>query len=178
MASNIITTPVIIKPKEIPPHTVSDIKILKPTQDKNAVKEKEIKPENRPAPDEKETVNNNAITNTKTPSTNSGGGYFKKMYSDQSPNKTAVIETGSVGIFKTTSGWQDGKYYCFHNTARQGTIIKITNNANGKSVYAKVLDAIPDIKQNGGLLLRLSNSAAEELGATDNKFDCSISYSK
>ena len=83
-----------------------------------------------------------------------------------------------AAIFKTTSGWQDGKYYCFHNTALPGTIIKITNNANGKSIYAKVLDAIPDIKQNSGLLLRVSNSAAEELGAGENKFDCSITYAK
>jgi LysM repeat protein len=87
-------------------------------------------------------------------------------------------EFGAAAIFKTTSGWQDGKYYCFHNTAEPGTIIKVTNNANGKSVYAKVLDAIPDIKQNSGLLLRISNSAADELGVTDTKFDCSISYAK
>ena len=86
-------------------------------------------------------------------------------------------EFGAAATFKTTSGWQDGKYYCFHNTAEPGTIIKVTNNANGKAVYAKVLDAIPDIKQNAGLLIRISNSAAEELGATD-KFDCSISYAK
>jgi hypothetical protein len=41
-----------------------------------------------------------------------------------------------------------------------------------------VLDAIPDIKQNTGLLLRISNSAAEELGVSDTKFDCAISYAK
>ena len=46
-----------------------------------------------------------------------------------------------------------------------GTILKITDNSSGKSVYAKVLDAIPDIKQNSGLSVVLSNAAAEELGA-------------
>ncbi|MBA2249295.1 MAG: LysM peptidoglycan-binding domain-containing protein [Chitinophagaceae bacterium] len=114
-------------------------------------------------------ANNNAI--------DFSGGFFKKMYGDQTKNKSSVSESGTVAVFKTTSGWQDGKYYCFHNTALPGTIIKITNTGNGKSVYAKVLDAIPDIKQNTGLLLRISNAAAMELGAGD-KFDCSISYSK
>ena len=109
---------------------------------------------------------------------NFGGGKFKKLYTDQSDNRTIVTETGAAATFKTTSGWQDGKYYCFHNTALPGTIIKITNNATGKSIFAKVLDAIPDIKQNTGLLLRVSNSGASELGTGENKFECSISYYK
>lgn len=106
------------------------------------------------------------------------GGTFKNIYNEQASNKKPENESGAAAVFKTTSGWQDGKYYCFHNTALPGTIIKITNIANGKSVYAKVLDAIPDIKQNSGLLLRVSNAAAEELGVGENKFDCAITYFK
>lgn len=106
------------------------------------------------------------------------GGTFKKLYSDQQDKRSLISATGSAAVFKTTSGWQDGKYYCFLNDALPGTIIKITNNATNRSVYAKVLDAVPDIKQNEGLLLRVSNSAADELGAGDNRFDCSITYPK
>jgi rare lipoprotein A (peptidoglycan hydrolase) len=106
------------------------------------------------------------------------GGAFKNIYNEQAANKKLENESGAAAVFKTTSGWQDGKYYCFHNTASPGTIIKITNIANGKSVYAKVLDAIPDIKQNSGLMLRVSNAAAEELGVGENKFDCTITYYK
>ncbi|MEP6617353.1 MAG: LysM peptidoglycan-binding domain-containing protein [Ginsengibacter sp.] len=106
------------------------------------------------------------------------GGSFKNLYNEQVNHKKAENEAGTAAVFKTTSGWQDGKYYCFHNTASPGTIIKVTNGANGKTVYAKVLDAIPDIKQNSGLMLRISNAAAEELGAGENKFDCSITYFK
>lgn len=123
-----------------------------------------------------ETPDNVNIINTGGP-INFNGGKFKSLYNDQVKNRSLENESGIAAIFKTTSGWQDGKYYCFHNTAPPATIIKITNNANGKVVYAKVLDAIPDIKQNTGLLLRISNSAAAELGALD-KFDCSISYAK
>ena len=112
------------------------------------------------------------------PAADFSGGYFKNLYNNQTENKTVVKETGLAAVFKTTSGWSDGKYYCFHNEARPGIIMKITNNATGKFVYAKVLDAIPDIKQNGGLLIRLSNAAASELGVAESKFDCSVSYTK
>ncbi|MGH2566100.1 MAG: hypothetical protein ACRDE5_16395, partial [Ginsengibacter sp.] len=105
------------------------------------------------------------------------GGFFKKMYNDQAEKKSPVNESGNAGIFKSTSGWQDGKYYCFNNEAAPGTVIKVTDNLTSKSVYAKVLDAIPDIKQNSGLSIILSNAAAEELGAAD-KFDCALSYVK
>ena len=82
------------------------------------------------------------------------------------------------GVFKSTSGWTDGKYYCLHNTAKTGSIIKVTNPANGKSVYAKVLDVIPDIKKNSILLIRLSNAAADELGVGEANFNCTLNYSK
>jgi len=106
------------------------------------------------------------------------GGIFKAVYEAQSNGKSIVSETGTGGVFKSTSGWEDGKYYCLHNNATPGTILKITNNANGKVVYAKVLDLITDIKQNNGLVIRLSNAAADALSVTDNKLDCTINYSK
>lgn len=106
------------------------------------------------------------------------GGYFKKLYEQQTEKKSPLYARGTVGIFKSNSGWQDGKYYCFNNDAAPGTVLKIADNATGKIVYAKVLDAIPDIKQNSGLAVVLSNAAAEELGTGDDKFDCVVSYVK
>jgi LysM repeat protein len=106
------------------------------------------------------------------------GGIFKNIFDDQTKGNQLQTETGDGGIFKSTSGWQDGKYYCLHNTAAAGTILKITNNATGKSIYAKVLDLIPDIKQNNGLIIRISNAAASVLGAGENKLYCTINYSK
>jgi LysM repeat protein len=103
------------------------------------------------------------------------GGFFKSLFSEKSKNSDDV-ETGNAGIFKSTSGWEDGKYYCLHNTAPAGTILKITHSVNQKTIYAKVLDVIPDLPQNKGLVLRLSNSAAETLGTTDEQFVVSIAY--
>jgi hypothetical protein len=105
------------------------------------------------------------------------GGYFKALFDKQTTGKGKLAEeTGTAGVFKSTSGWEDGKYYCLHNTAPSGTIIKVTNNATQKSVYAKVLDVIPDLKQNNGLILRISNAAADELGAGNANFECTIRF--
>ena len=106
------------------------------------------------------------------------GGVFKNLFESQANGAQRLAEEGSAGVFKSTSGWEDGKYYCLHNTAAAGTIIKITNKANGRSVYAKVLDIMPDLKQNTGLLIRISNAASDELGAAENNFDCILNYSK
>jgi LysM repeat protein len=126
--------------------------------------EKEIQPVKESAPVKQPPVVRGDV--------NFNGGAFKNIF--QSSNGTN--ETGQAGVFKSNSGWEDGKYYCLHNTAPEGSIVKITT-ASGKSVYAKVLDVIPDIKQNAGLLILISNAAAVELGAVD-KFDCTLTYSK
>ena len=105
------------------------------------------------------------------------GGYFKSFYNQQLKEKSnSANEKGEGTIFKSSSGWDDGKYYCLHNTAAAGSFVKITNTANNKVVYAKVLDLIPDLKQNSGIVIRISNAAASELGVSGNSFDCTLSY--
>ena len=99
-------------------------------------------------------------------------GFFKSGF-----NNTGKEEEGNAGIFKSTSGWEDAKYYCLHNTAEQNSIVKITNPANGKFVYAKVLDVMPDLKQNNELSVRISSAAAEALGTDGTtNFNCKINY--
>ena len=104
------------------------------------------------------------------------GGKFSDIFSAQTKGKKVRESNGIAATFKSTSGWNDGKYYCFHNTAIAGSVVKITNPASNKSVYAKVLDVIPDISQNEGIDLRISNAAAEALGVTSEKFDCVVAY--
>jgi LysM repeat protein len=110
-------------------------------------------------------------------------GAFKSLYDSQIKNAESVTAEGRAGIFKSTSGWTDKKYYCLHNSASAGTIIKITNTTNGKFVYAKVLDLMPDIKQNSVLQICISNAAAAELGVSEKDpsaagFNCLLNYSK
>ena len=105
-----------------------------------------------------------------------GGGAFKSLYEAQASGKSVAQDKGLAGIFKSTSGWEDGKYYCLHNEAPAGSYVKITNPATQKSVYAKVLDLIPDLSENKGLIIRISNAAAAELGASTGNFDCTLQF--
>ena len=99
------------------------------------------------------------------------GGYFRGQYA--SSNKAT---TGTAGIFKSTSGWRDGKYYALMNNVPVGTIVKVEHPLTRKSVYAKVLGQLPDMKESNGLAIRLSDAAAAELGAAAYKFSVGVSY--
>jgi LysM repeat protein len=106
-------------------------------------------------------------------------GAFKTDYIRQTNKISTSRESGGGGAFKSSSGWVDGKYYCLQNNATSGTIVKITNTDNGKTIYAKVLEPMPDIAENGDMVILVSNAGAEALGAgKDGKFNCSLEYSK
>ncbi len=166
-------------PKTQPPVTVKEQE--KPKTEIAVQKKEElppVQPQGNEPKAEPPVVKKETSPAVKPVAGNFGGGIFKADYDVQAKTNHIITENGSAGIFKSTSGWQDGKYYCLHNMAAPGTIIKIINNANGKSVYAKVLDLIPDIKQNAGLVVCISNAAAEVLGITGEKTDCTLNYSK
>lgn len=99
------------------------------------------------------------------------GGAFRSDYRES--GKTA---SGEAGVFKSTSGWQDGKYYALMNNVTVGTIVRITDPATNKTVYAKILGQLPDMKESAGLTIRMSNAAAAELGQSESRFAVQISY--
>jgi len=100
--------------------------------------------------------------------------YFGANYSINAANAEEKKITGSAATFKSTSGWSDKKYYVLMNDVAPETVIKVT--VNGRSVYAKVLEALPELKDNRNLVCRLSNAAASALGVIDAKFDVEISF--
>jgi len=102
---------------------------------------------------------------------NHNGGVFKGDFSES--GKSA---SGMAGTFKSTSGWQDGKYYALMNNIAVGTIVKVNDGNTGKSIYAKVLGALPDMKESGGLAIRISNAAASELGEGEGRFQVEVKY--
>ncbi len=99
-------------------------------------------------------------------------GYFAGYFNYK--NRDLTSTAGDAAIFKTTSGWTDKKYYVLMNDVNQGDIVRIT--ANNKTICAKVLGPLPDIKEDNGLLLRVSNAAAAILGIEDAKFNVSVNY--
>jgi LysM repeat protein len=115
---------------------------------------------------------------TSTPQVAMGGaGYFKTQFEQQSKASSNNEKSATASIFKTSSGWQDGKYYALMDNVEPGTIIRITNPSNNKAVYAKVLGEMSGIRQNQGLEVRISNAAASALDITDpNKFTVKVNY--
>lgn len=101
---------------------------------------------------------------------------FESIYGQQTAGKDTKTEKGPAGWFKSNAVLNSGKYYALHNTAPRGTIIKVTNPLNGKFIYAKVLDAIPQLKQNAGLIIKLSDASMQALSTNDAKFYCELTY--
>lgn len=101
-----------------------------------------------------------------------GVGFFKKDFTGE----IGASSEGKSGIFKSTSGWEDEKYYALFDGARSGTILKVTNKETGKSVFVKVLDIIPRLTENKSVLIRLSNATASALGANEADFTCIVQY--
>jgi hypothetical protein len=108
---------------------------------------------------------------TAPPAPHFNGGAFRPEFNDGGHSAT-----GPVGVFKSTSGWQDGKYYGLMNNAAVGAIVKVTDPTSGRSVYVKVLGQLPEMKESAGLTIRISNAAAAELGEAEGRFNAQISY--
>ncbi len=66
-----------------------------------------------------------------------------------------------------TSGNQ---FLAFYNDAETGSIIRVTNLMNKKTIFVKVMGKVPPADAGQEIMLRLSNKAAQELGAVDEKF--------
>lgn len=105
-------------------------------------------------------------------------GYFKNYFEQQI--KTYPVskdETVTSGIFKITRGGKEAKYYALIDGIEPGTIIKVVNPTNNKTIYAKVLGEMKGLRQNEGLDLRISDTAASalEIPETD-KFIVKLNY--
>lgn len=141
---------------------------------KDEPKKEEVKkqePEKKVEPPVTKPVNTVAVND-------GSGGYFKSQFDQQIKVQPAKNEqTASAGIFKTASGWQDGKFYALMDNIEPGTIIRIINPTNNKAIYAKVLGEMSGIRQNQGYDVRISNAAASALDVSDaDKFIVRVNY--
>jgi hypothetical protein len=153
----------------------------KPAEDKPVVKTeaetvKEITPGVKEEPKKTEPV----FAKQETSTSSSEQGYFKKSFELQVKSiPVSKNATVTSGIFKTTSGWQDAKYYLLIDGVPSGTIVKVINPDNNLAVYAKVLGEMNGIRQNEGYDIRISNAAASTLGipiSDTDKFILKVNY--
>ncbi|MFZ9660295.1 MAG: LysM peptidoglycan-binding domain-containing protein [Chitinophagaceae bacterium] len=103
-------------------------------------------------------------------------GVFAATFDEQTRNGRTNSISGNASMFRSTSGWKDGKYYVLMNSIAPGTIVKVMSVGNGRVIYAKVLSDLPPIKENEGLLIRISNAAAAQLMMNESRFEISVHY--
>jgi LysM repeat protein len=136
-----------------------------PPVDEKKVEQQPVTVGKQSTPSVETTVQNN--------NTNAGGaGSFAPAFQ----GKAGVAKTGTAAIFKSTSGWEDAKYYVLMSNAEPGTIVKVSNPVTSKTVYAKILGELPAIKQNENILLRISNAAAAALGGGEDSLNVTVNY--
>ena len=89
-------------------------------------------------------------------------------------NYEEIMETGIAELIENSGKTE--KYLALHRTASIGTIIRVKNEMNGREVFVRVLGKLPDTGNNDKVLLKISQSAYERLGAIDKRFRVRISY--
>ncbi|OSZ80269.1 hypothetical protein CAP36_03180 [Chitinophagaceae bacterium IBVUCB2] len=167
-----VTTKPVAKTEEKP---VTTDPVL--TKDEKKQEEKEAEAEEKAEKKQEKKDPPPVIKETRKPEV-PGKGYFQSHF-EQQIKKSPVSKDATVtsGIFKTTSGWQDAKYYLLIDAVQPGTIVKIINPTNNKAVYAKVLGEMSGIRQNDGLNIRISNAGAAALEITEqDKFIVKVNY--
>lgn len=121
-------------------------------------------------------------TTTVVPASNvhyAGEGAFHTDYMTQTDNGRKIrSSSGLAGVFKSTSGWDNGKFYALMNHVERGTVVKVTNLSNNKVVFVKVLSDIADIKQNSGMVIVLSDAAVSQLGVGTDRFTAEVTYAR
>jgi LysM repeat protein len=128
---------------------------------------------------EKSTKTDTQPSSIPTSAETLGTGFFSSLYNQQSlEGKEQHLEAFIYGTFKSTSGWDDQKYYVLLNDVTPGTAVKISAKGTDKVVYAKVLGAVPPGKESEGLSMRMSSATAVALGITDTNAQLMLDWYK
>jgi LysM repeat protein len=101
---------------------------------------------------------------------------YKSLYDQQVAGQPSGNESGAAVFYPLKIKAPEGVYYAFHNTAAKGTIIKVSNPSNGRSIYAKVIGTIPNIVEYHNSIIALSTNAAKGLIAKEKRMFCKIEY--
>jgi LysM repeat protein len=96
--------------------------------------------------------------------------------SESLKNSDEVTEAGIAELIEGTEG--NRKYLALHRTAPVGTILKIRNEMNNREVFVRVMGKLPDTAINDKLIIKISRSAYDRLGAIDPRFRVELTYYK
>jgi LysM repeat protein len=87
-----------------------------------------------------------------------------------------IKEGGLAELIEGTDG--NRKYLALHRTAKVGTILKVRNELNNREVFVRVAGELPNIGANTNVIIKISKSAYDRLGAIDPRFRVEVTYYK
>jgi LysM repeat protein len=96
--------------------------------------------------------------------------------SESVKNGDEIIEGGVAELIEGTEG--NRKYLALHRTAPVGTILKVKNEMNNREVFVRVMGKLPDTALTEKLVIKISKSAYDRLGAIDPRFRVEVTYYK
>ena len=105
-----------------------------------------------------------------------GAGEQTIRVSESVKSADEVLQTGLAELIEGTSG--NRKYLALHRTAPIGTIMKVRNEMNSREVFVRVMGKLPDTALNDKLVIKISKSAYDRLGAIDPRFRVEVTYYK
>ena len=123
-------------------------------------------------------VVNELMNDLENAGTSDDEGFFVDSFPVANKYNQQITRTGRIATFKSTSGWTDKKYFVLMNDLPIGTIVRITNLDNNRSICAKVIGVLPAIKSNNNLLIRVSSATAHTLKITDKIITVTVGFYK
>jgi LysM repeat protein len=96
--------------------------------------------------------------------------------SESVKNGDEVVQAGLAELIEGTEG--NRKYLALHRTAPVGTILKIRNEMNNREVFVRVMGKLPESAVSDKLIIKISKSAYDRLGAIDPRFRVEVTYYK
>jgi len=93
-------------------------------------------------------------------------------------NRFGLFEKNEKGVatWMDDPGLDANKKLVLHRTAPIGTVIKITNPMTNRTTFAKVVGTFTDNESTKDVIIVMTKSVADALGALDKRFHVDISY--
>jgi LysM repeat protein len=126
------------------------------------------------------TIGDSHVTTTVDTSINREGPPTKAentiRISENVAGSDEIKENGLAELIAGTEG--NRKYLALHRTAPVGTILKVKSELNNREVFVRVVGPLPPTGVNNGIVIKISKSAFDRLGAIDPRFRVEVTYYK
>lgn len=98
----------------------------------------------------------------------------EQAYENTSGGFKNMKETGLAEVIEGTGTHK--KYLVLHRTAPVGSIIRVKNEENDMTIFARVVGTLPETGDNSKLVVKLSQAAYDQLKAVNSRFPVEILY--